>query len=520
MRHAGHLLVLIFSFLFIQNGFSQEDIPPKREFRAAWVATVANIDFPMGKGYSKEQFTDEWTGILDQLKETGLNAVFAQVRPAGDAFYESRIAPWSKYLSGKQGESLEDGFDPMKMMIEEAHARNIEFHAWLNPYRASMDTIVENLHKKHPVYEHPDWIIQYGGKLYFNPAKPDVRDYITEVVLEILMNYDVDGIHFDDYFYPYPASGETYPDAEDFANYGYGYRSLDTWRRDNVNKLISQVAAMKRSVAPHVKFGISPFGVWRNASTDPVLGSPSMAGIQSYDDLFADVRYWLEKGWIDYVAPQLYWHIGFEPADYEPLLNWWQDNAFGRQVYAGLAMYKVGTNADPAWRDAQQIPQQILLSRAYPNVQGAAFFNTNSLLKNRLRVKDKLTESLYRLPAIWPEMDYLNLPTSLPPNFAKPKMKKGKLKLTFNLNPNGEKGYYLVVYRFEDRRPGDYNNPENILKVVRINGENRITVEDDKAQAGKIYTYAASTMNRQHTESLLSQWRAISVGKKRIKKVK
>ena len=188
MRIVG-IPLLLFLLFSISSPVDAQDIPPKREFRAAWIATVANIDFPSGKGFSKERYTEEWTDILDQLKETGLNAVFAQVRPAGDAFYSSRIAPWSKYMSGKQGEGLEEDFDPMKMMIDEAHARNIEFHAWLNPYRASMDTLVENLHKKHPYHEHPDWFVKYGGKLYFNPAKPEVRDYITEVVLEIMMSY-------------------------------------------------------------------------------------------------------------------------------------------------------------------------------------------------------------------------------------------------------------------------------------------------------------------------------------------
>ena len=236
------MLLLAISFVWAQN---EQDIPPKREFRAAWVATVANIDFPSGKGLSKESYSDEWSSILDELQATGLNAVITQVRPTGDAFYTSRIAPWSKYLSGKQGEELEEGFDPLKMMITETHARNMEFHAWLNPYRAAMDTLVENLHKNHPYHEHPEWFLQYGGKLYFNPALPKVREYITEIVLEILIHYDVDGIHFDDYFYPYPAGGEPFPDMDDFSNYGYGYSSIQTWRRDNVNKLISQVSNQK-----------------------------------------------------------------------------------------------------------------------------------------------------------------------------------------------------------------------------------------------------------------------------------
>lgn len=519
MQKACLLLITVFTFSFIQS-LDAQDIPPKRELRGAWVATVANIDFPKNNGYSPERLQDEWTGILDQFQEMGLNAVFAQIRPAGDAFYPSKIAPWSRYLTGRQGEPIDKDFDPMAMMIRETHARNMEFHAWLNPYRASMDTIVGNLHKNHPYHSHPDWFVKYGGKLYFNPAKDDVRDYLTEIVLEILMDYDVDGIHFDDYFYPYPAAGEAFPDAEDFAEYGYGYNSIEKWRRKNVDKLIAQVSTMIKTVSPHVKFGISPFGVWRNASSDPQLGSATRAGIESYDDLYADVRLWLEKGWIDYVAPQLYWNIGFAPADYEILLDWWQKNSFGKHVYAGYAMYKVNGESAPAWKDPNEIPRQILLSRAYPNVQGGIFFNTTSLLENRLGVTNSIAEKLYTLPAVLPELPHLKIPTPAAPNLEKPKKKKGKLKLNLSIKPGEENAHYFILYRFEDRRPGDYNNPQNILEIIPINGRRNFTYVDETAQTGKIYTYAVSAVNRQHTESLLSEWRAVEVKEKRVKRVK
>ena len=497
--------------------FSQEqEIKPKREFRGAWITTVANIDFPTVPGLRKDRLEGEWTANLDFLKDAGFNAVFAQVRPAGDAFYPSQLASWSKYLTGRPGKAPIEKYDPLKMMIEESHSRNLEFHAWLNPYRASMDTLVNQLADKHPYHTHPEWFILYGGKLYFNPALPEVRNYLTEVVMEVVMKYDVDGIHFDDYFYPYPAAGELFPDSDDFAKYGYGYRSIDEWRRSNVNALISQVGAMIKSVAPHVKFGVSPFGVWRNAIADSE-GSPTQSAITAYDDLYSDVLLWMEKGWIDYVAPQVYWHIGFDVADYELLVDWWRQHTFEKHLYIGQAAYKVGTNPDPAWRKTNQIPYQVALNRMMPNVHGSIFFNTNSLRKNLLGVSDSLRFHYYKYPAIWPEMDYLDFGTPEAPKLSKVKYRKGKLQLRCNVP---EDVHYLIVYRFEDRLPGDYNNPANIFKIIRTEGEKLIVIEDDNPKKGKSYTYAVSAANRQHSESELSEWRAVEVGSKRVKRIR
>lgn len=500
----------------LSTAVNAQEIIPKREFRGAWVATVVNIDFPSKPALEKDVVLEEWNETLDFLKDEGMNAVFAQVRPTGDAFYESKLAPWSKYLTGASGKSPREVYDPMAIMIEEAHNRNMEFHAWLNPYRASMDTMAFNLGEQHPYHTHPEWFVQYGGKLYFNPAMPEVRNYITEVVLEIIMKYDVDGIHFDDYFYPYPAAGELYPDSEDFAKYGYGYFNIEDWRRSNVNALISQVSEMIKTVSPHVKFGISPFGVWRNSAVD-ANGSRTQAGIASYDNLYADVLLWLEKGWIDYVAPQIYWNIGFPAADYELLLDWWHQHSFGKHIYVGHGVYKVGTDAQPAWGKANQIPLQVAMNRLYPNIQGSIFYNTNSLRKNLLGVADSLRLHYYKYPAVWPEMDYLKLPTPPTPKLDKAKYKKGKLTMKCSLPENA---HYLIVYRFEDRKPGDYNNPANIYQIMRLNGAKSITIEDDSPQKGKSYTYSVSAANRQHTESLLSDWRAMEIGNKRAKRIK
>jgi uncharacterized lipoprotein YddW (UPF0748 family) len=514
-RTLRHLIAIVCPVaLLAGNVFSQNLPSPKREFRGAWIATVANIDFPPTDKTSQEGFMNEWTKMLDMYRDAGFNAVLTQVRPAGDAFYRSKIAPWSKYLTGTQGVEPKFDFDPLVFMVQETHKRNMEFHAWLNPYRAATDTVTTKLAGTHPYKYFPKWFLRYGGRLYFNPAMPEVRNYITEVVMEIIMEYDVDGIHFDDYFYPYPSAGETFPDSEDFAKYGYGFYNIDDWRRNNVDLLIAQVSGMIKAFAPHVKFGISPFGVWRNKEKDPVLGSATRAGVNCYDDLYADVRGWLEKGWIDYVAPQLYWNIGFQVADYQVLVDWWRNNTFNRHLYIGHAAYKVNNNPEEAWKKPGEIPKQIRLNRNTLGVHGSIFYNTVSLRTNPLGVMDSLRIRYYAKPALLPEMAFKELPRPKAPTLGKPKYKNSVLLLPCSLSSGEAAASYLVVYRFEDRLPGDYNNPESILKLVRLNGYSTITIEDNTAVEGKTYCYVVSAVNRAHTESDLSDWRTIEVRSK------
>lgn len=515
-----HVIACLSIFCVFIVKTAAQDVPPKREFRGVWVATVANIDFPSAQGLSPERFADEWVEALDFLQDAGFNAVLAQVRPAGDAFYRSKISPWSKYLTGKQGLAPAGDFDPLAFMVAEAHKRNMEFHAWLNPYRASMDTLTANLAGSHPYKHHPEWFMRYGGKLYFNPAVPEVRDYITEIVLEIVMDYEVDGVHFDDYFYPYPAAGEKFADDADFQKYGFGYSTIEDWRRGNTDKLISQVARMSKVVSPGLKFGVSPFGVWRNASKDPILGSATRAGVNTYDDLYADVRGWLEKGWIDYVAPQLYWNIGFQVADYDVLAKWWKENSFGRHVYIGMAAYKVNNNAEEAWKKPTELPNQLKLNRSLAGIDGSIFYNFNSLKKNPLGLVDSLRTHYFAAPALMPEMPYLKIPQPDPPVLSKPVMKKGVISMNCSVKQTAPVAKYLVVYRFEDRLPGDYNHPKNIFKLIPLQGATSLKIEDKSFEKGKTYTYAVSVASQQHTESMLSNWKAVKVGNKRLKKVK
>ncbi len=505
-------------FLLIGSDLQAQSTNPKRELRGVWVATVLNIDFPSRPGLSAAELRNEWEDRVSRLADAGFNAVMFQVRPACDAFYASHLAPWSKYLTGTQGQGFEAvAFDPLEMLIEVAHSHGMEFHAWFNPYRASMDTSLALLSPAHPLRQHPEWGVRYGGRLYLDPGIPEVRNYVTEVVVELVMNYDVDAIHFDDYFYPYPAAGEVFPDEATFRKYGFGYATIEEWRRSNVDKLIAQVSAMLRRVAPQVKFGVAPFGVWRNQVNDPLRGSNTRSAITAYDDLYADVLHWLEKGWVDYVAPQLYWQIGYAPADYKTLLGWWHAHRNDRWVYPGMAAYKVATNPEPAWQSPVEIPAQIRLNRSLPGVGGGIFYSMRSVLANPLGLLDSLRNNYYRTPALPPEMTWMGLDLPPIPRLGKPKHKRGAVE--FDIHIDNEEGAVrqLVVYRFEDRLPGDFNNPENILRIIPIRGEQKVTLRDENVEQGKYYTYAAATLNRQGSESILSEVRTVRLDGRKLR---
>ena len=281
----------------------------KKELRGVWVASVINIDWPSKKGLSVEQQKREYISVLEDVKRWNMNAVFVQVKPTGDAFYPSKYSPWSEYLTGTQG--VNPGYDPLKFMIDEAHKRGIEFHAWFNPYRLTMkgkSTSTESLSKDNIGRKKPEWTVVYGGQLYLNPGIPEVNDYVIDSIVEVVRNYDIDGVHMDDYFYPYKVKGQEYPDDAQFRKYGGKFADKGDWRRNNINKLVEKLHREIKKQNSSIAFGISPFGVWRNASTDPGRGSETQAGVQNYDDLYADILHWMDKGWIDYVVPQIYWN--------------------------------------------------------------------------------------------------------------------------------------------------------------------------------------------------------------------
>ena len=360
------------------------------ELRGVWVASVINIDWPSKKGLSVESQKREYIQILENVKKWNMNAVFVQVKPVGDAFYPSKYAPWSEYLTGTQG--INPGYDPLKFMVDEAHKRGIEFHAWFNPYRLTMNGGIEKLSSNNIGRKKPEWTVMYGGKLYLNPGIPEVNDYVVDSIMEVVKNYDIDGVHMDDYFYPYKVKGQEYPDSTQYKKYGRNFSSIGDWRRNNINMLVQKLNKSIKNEKSDVSFGISPFGVWRNASTDPIKGSNTRAGIQNYDDLYADILKWMENSWLDYVAPQIYWNQGFEVAEYNTLVNWWSNNAKKTKtdLYIGQAAYKVKD-----WTNSIELTNQINYNRRFSEVKGSIFFSYKSLRDNPKNIMASLLNGPY-----------------------------------------------------------------------------------------------------------------------------
>lgn len=344
------------------------------ELRGMWLSTVTNRDWPSKTGLTAAEQRSELLAHLDTAVRHRLNTVIFQVRPTADALWPSPYEPWSQYLTGTQGE--DPGWDPLGTAVKEAHARGLELHAWFNPYRIANHADPTKLVASHPAREHPDWVVPYGGKLYYNPGLPEVRAFVQDAMLDALKKYAIDAVHWDDYFYPYPVEGEVLDDDAAYKRYGGGFADRAAWRRDNIDKLVRETAARVKKIRPGTQFGISPFGVWRNASTDS-QGSDTQAGVQTYDDLHADTRKWVREGWIDYICPQIYWNIGFGAADYAKLLPWWAEVAEGSstRLYVGEALYKAGDPAQPeAWQDPAELSRHLTFARDHPQARGHVFF--------------------------------------------------------------------------------------------------------------------------------------------------
>jgi uncharacterized lipoprotein YddW (UPF0748 family) len=480
---------------------AQVQAGPKRELRGVWVASVANIDYPVRPTTDTASLKREWTALLDNFERAGLNAVIVQVRPAADALYPSALAPWSKYLTGQQGNAPLGGWDPLGFMIETAHRRNFEFHAWLNPYRATNDLDTAGLSPDHLFNTHRDWILKYGSKFYLNPSLPEVRAHLVEVVEELIKRYPLDAIHMDDYFYPYRITGEDFPDAADFARLGAGFANVDDWRRHNVDTLIETLHTRIKNLRPTVEFGISPFSVWRNQDKDPE-GSPTRAGQTNYDDLFADIRKWLRKGWIDYVAPQLYFHIGFELVDYEKTLKWWYDNANGAKLYIGMAAYRVGSDRYPEWLEPDQIPRQLRINRSMDKVHGHIFFSAKQLLKNPLGLTDSLSNAYFAAPALLPLRKGHSLEPLRPPVLKTVHKTKVGMELVWkNTIPAASPGYW-VVYRFPEGVGPDIARPGSILHIIPASRPHgKVTFLDVHGEKGKRYHYLLTSLDKYYTES-------------------
>ncbi len=372
----------------------------QREFRAAWVTSVWNKDWPSKLGLSPQQQQAELIAILDRLQATNFNALILQVRPEGDALYQSTLDPWSHWLTGTQGKS--PAYDPLEFAIAQCHQRNIELHAWFNPYRARSAKSTVNV-RPHIAVTNPDVVYPWGNQLWMDPGSKLVQDRTYNVILDVVRRYDVDGIHLDDYFYPYPIAGQAFPDSKTYQDYRDrgGTLGLADWRRNNVNQLIQRLLAGIRALKPHVKFGISPFGIYRPGQP------PSVKGLDAYEQLYADSLKWLQQGWVDYLAPQLYWRIDAPAQSYPVLLKWWADNnPKQRHLYPGNNLAQLDGKV---WELAE-IDRQIELTRQLnsKSVLGNIFFSMSALLDNAQGVGDRFRTATYRTPALAPTPTWLS----------------------------------------------------------------------------------------------------------------
>ncbi len=478
---------------------------PKREFRAVWVATVDNIDWPSRKGLTSEVQQQDFRTLLDKQKSYGMNAVLVQVRAAADAFYARGKEPWSEWLTGEQGKAPEPYYDPMTFMIQESHQRGLEFHAWLNMNRGT-HKVSKSVMEDHITKTKPEWFLSYGGYKLFNLGIPDVRNYITDVVVNIIKNYDVDGIHFDDYFYPYNLPNEKLQDEATFRKYNNGFKNIDDWRRNNVDLVVKNVSEAIKREKPKVKFGISPSAVWRNASTDPT-GSATQGGQPSYDNLYADTRKWVKEGWLDYITPQIYFSFEFDKVPYKIMTDWWIKNTFGRHLYIGHGAYRVKAGSkEIGWEKADQIPRQIRYNRTKPQISGSIYFSAKPLANNELSVSDSL-KKLYYYPALTPTMPWKDkIPPNAPQNVKIRKIADLGVAITWDLPASlpkdGDEVQAFVVYRFEENEVINLENPARILQIIR--NEGILSCTDKTLNQEKSYIYIVTALDRLQNESVMS----------------
>jgi uncharacterized lipoprotein YddW (UPF0748 family) len=507
--HFVSLFLLLFS-LNLSAQFNQNpNYSPKREMRGVWIATVLNIDYPPSATPDDRFLRDTWIQLIDKHKALGINSLFVQIRPTSDALYPSNLAPWSRYLTGQSGLPPYNNFDPLEFMIQTAHDRGMEFHAWLNPYRVSMDgQTAASFAPNHVLNAHPDWCIFFNKRFFMNPGLPEVRAHINDIVTEIITRYPVDGIHFDDYFYPYRNGNEQISDYQTYQQNTNGFSSIEDWRRNNVDLLISTLSKTIKTLKPRVQFGVSPFGIWRNSNRDPE-GSDTRGG-SSYDENFADVRKWLRADWLDYVVPQVYWTIGFNIADHEKIMRWWSANSAGKNVYAGLGTYRVGSK-DQNWSDPNEIPRQIRLSRSLPNVVGSVHFSSKSLINNNLGVGDSIRLNYYNYPALPPEGPKDNSLLVCDPPEIRAITSEADGRVAIRWQPNAttlkKKPFQYLVYRFKNGQV-DFTNGHNIIGIMPHNTKEYVFY-DPKPETTSLY--AVSVSDCQNRESLPSD--LLTVGK-------
>jgi uncharacterized lipoprotein YddW (UPF0748 family) len=460
---------------------SAETLPqPEREFRAVWIATVDNIDFPTRKTLSVEEQKKELLQNLELAKELKLNAVIFQVRPMCDAVYESKIEPWSEFLTGEMGKP--QAFDPLRFLTAEAHKRGILVHAWFNPYRAyhpGAKTVSEN----HISKRRPDLVRKYGKYLWLDPSDAEVQEHSLKVVLDVVKRYDVDGVHFDDYFYPYPekdAAGNKieFPDDKNWQEYlrtaarinQMSRKSVrriplkrDDWRRRNVDNFIEAVGREIKKIKPEILYGVSPFAIWQPV---PEKG---ITGFNSYAELYADGRKWLQNGTIDYLAPQLYWETARQGQSFPVLLDWWKaQNAKKRHIWSGIAPYRIGSNPNFT---AAEISNQIKLMRGAPQTLGAIHFSFRSLRNDLGGIQKTLRENVYAKDALIPPTVWIKTKKPLAPRV---KITRNEKFVRASWTESGaRKAFWFVVY-VEDKDGWNYSVLPKSQKSISLSADRKI----------------------------------------------
>jgi len=504
------ILVIAAVFVFIYftptEKYLKKYPTPKFEMRAVWISTFMNVDWPTSTKISQQEQLEQLISQIDIHEKNKMNTLIFQVRPSADAFYSSPHEPWSQWLTGKQGKAPDPFYDPLQLVIDEAHKRNMELHAWFNPYRAMMDTSwMDQLDSSNIILQKPEWFVAYGRGLYFNPGIPEVKNYIIKIVLDVVRRYNIDAVHFDDYFYPYKIPKLEFDDAKAFEQYrgAFAENQINDWRRNNVNSLIKAVSDSIKHIKPFLKFGISPFGVWRNSDVD-FEGTKTQAGQPSYDATYADTKLWMQKGWIDYITPQIYWHIGHERADFEEITNWWTRNHFKRHLYIGHGIYKVNKDADEKqWRSAKQIIDQIQMVRNSSEIRGSMYFSSIIFQKDPKRINSLMQNTINKYPALIPPMPWID---SIPPD--------APLQLKSENNEHGivmswkikrekqetNKLKYFVVYRFRGDKALALNN-SNIYSIQTTNKIYFIQRFSFLRFLYKDYTFVVTAVDYQNNES-------------------
>ena len=471
-------------------------------YRAVWLSYLEFNSYRKSvKNNNESSFRKFYKHILQQIKTIGCNRIIVQVRPFGDALYASDYFPWAACISGTQGK--DPGYDPLKIMTEMSHKEGVSIEAWINPYRISSGKSIRSLSKTNPARK---WfsaqdtkrnVLSYEGSLYYNPSSESVRNLIIQGVKEIVQNYNVDGIHMDDYFYPYPNPGEDFPDHVSFAQYGRGYSNKADWRRDNVNVLIKEIHETVRECKPWVKFGVSPFGIYRNKKNDP--NGSDTRGLQNYDDLYADVLMWINNGWVDYNIPQIYWEIGHPAADYDNLIHWWAKHAASRPLFIGQDVMRTVNKADARNPLQNQMPAKMKLQRSLPTVQGSCQWYAAAVVDNAGNYRTMLEKEYHRYPALIPESPFMD-------DKAPGKVKKVKMVWTYEgpvlfwtapkAKDEMDKAVQYVVYRFDKKEKVNLDDASHIVAITRDHFY-PLPYNDGKTK----YQYVVTALDRLHNES-------------------